>query len=88
MSSRCIHREANGEQCPNMTDAGLFCTIHAEEGTARPADVKRRGGGGGGGGSLSGRGGRFRESIFKRIGMVYHHEPPNRDSEDDYGKYS
>ena len=44
MSSRCIHREVNGDQCPNMTDVGLFCTIHADEGTARPADVKPGGG--------------------------------------------
>ena len=88
MSSRCIHREVNGEQCPNMTDVGLFCTTHAEEGTVRPPDAKPRGGGGGGGGSLFGRGGRFRESIFKRFGVVYHHEPPKEKNRDDYGKYS
>jgi hypothetical protein len=44
MSSRCIHRDEDGEQCPRLTDIGLFCTIHVEEGAVRPADVKPGGG--------------------------------------------
>ena len=75
MSNRCIHKDTNGEQCPVMVETGLFCETHAAEaGKAAP-----RPGGGGGGGGFGGGGGRgFRESIFRKLGVVYHHEPPEK----------
>ena len=68
MSSRCVHKDEKGEQCPLMAETGLFCERHtAEENKPAP----RRGGGGGGGSS-------FRESIFRKLGVVYHHEPEDK----------
>jgi hypothetical protein len=55
-----------------MVETGLFCATHSVEGSKAKA---RRGGGGGGGGGL---GGKFGESLIRRIGVVYHHEPPDK----------
>jgi hypothetical protein len=74
MSNRCIHKDDKGEQCPLMVETGLFCETHSVEGSKAKA---RRGGGGGGGGG-GGLGGKFGESLIRRIGVVYHHEPPDK----------
>ena len=61
MSSRCIHRDDDGEQCSRLTDIGLFCTIHAEEGSVRPPGAKL--GGGDAGDTLSQKNRVFRERM-------------------------
>lgn len=70
MSNRCIHKDEKGEQCPLMAETGLFCDIHTvAESKAAP---RPRGGGGGGGRNM------FRESLFQRYGLQYHHEPEDK----------
>lgn len=74
MSHQCIHKGDDGEQCPAMVDTGLFCATHAVE-DSKPAPG--RGGGGGGGGLNKSR--LFGESsLLRRMGVVYHHEPPDK----------
>jgi hypothetical protein len=72
MSSRCVHKDENGEQCPLMAETGLFCETHTAAENKAAARPKAGGGGGGGGRSM------FRESIFKKMGVVYHHEPEDK----------
>ena len=53
-----------------MVETGLFCERHTV--AESKAAVKPRAGGGGGGGNM------FRESIFKKMGVQYHHEPEDK----------
>jgi hypothetical protein len=69
MSNRCIHKDEKGEQCPLMVETGLFCATHIAD-NSKTAPRPRAGGGGGGG--------RFREFIFRKLGVVYHHEPEDK----------
>jgi hypothetical protein len=71
MSSRCVHKNEQGEQCPLMAETGLFCETHTA--AENKAAVRPKAGGGGGGGRSM-----FRESIFKKMGVVYHHEPEDK----------
>lgn len=70
MGKQCIHKEADGQQCPLTAEKGLFCEKHSG------SKAKSRLGGGGGGGS--GLGGKIGESLLPRSGVVYHHAPPDK----------